>query len=159
MHLGLFMAAVVVSSPPRLRGGNRVIKRWGIVLIQEVESADHRKSALAYQSFLQLSSTFSLYFALRIMCSEAPPLSTEQRIRYLLHIPGAVLPALTPLSLPKPPPGGTERPWKPPLLVTKTPPPYQGTGSGRKQIRAFITCTASITNGHSPPRWLAPGPT
>ena len=25
------------------------------------------------------------------------------------------------LSLPKPPPGGTERPWKLPLLVTKTP--------------------------------------
>ena len=135
MHLGLFMAAVVVSSPPRLRGGNRVVKRWGIVLIQEVESADHRKSALAYQSFLQLSSTFSLYFALRIMCSEAPPLSTEQRIRYLLHIPGAVLPALTPLSLPKPSPGGTERPWQLRLLVTKTPSPHQEGGGATKRIK------------------------
>ena len=46
------------------------------------------------------------------VCTAPWRVGFEQRLRYLLNIPGAVLPALNPLSLPKPPPGGTENPWQ-----------------------------------------------
>ena len=62
------------------------------------------------------------------MCTAPWRVGFEQRLRRLLQFPGAVLPALTPLYLPKTPPGGTEFPWQLRLLVTRAVSPHQGGG-------------------------------
>jgi len=43
-----------------------------------------------------------------LVCTAPWRVGFEQRLRYHFPILGVVLPALSPISLPKPPPGGTE---------------------------------------------------
>ena len=66
-----------------------------------------------------------------LVCTAPLRVGFEQRLRHLLHIPGAGLPALTPISFPKPPPRGTERPWQLRMLVTKA--PSHPSGGGEKK--------------------------